>query len=128
MNTPSRWSHFTVEELSCRCGCGVAAMNDPFMVRVVTLRDMLGFPLPISSGYRCAKHNLETSDTGNDGPHTRGVAVDIGVSRYNATLLVRAALSMGFRGVGIKQHGPDAGRFVHIDDDPTRTAQILWTY
>jgi uncharacterized protein YcbK (DUF882 family) len=125
--TPSRWTYFTLEELTCRCGCGAVAMNDPFMLHAVALRDACGFPFPVTSGYRCAIHNAATGGVG-DGPHSRGYAIDISVSRFNATILVRAALSMGFRGVGVKQHGPDAGRFVHIDDDPTRGSQILWTY
>ena len=49
------------------------------------------------------------------------------IARVGATGLVRVALGMNFRGVGIKAHGPDSGRIVHLDMVP-RPDQILWTY
>lgn len=128
MPTPSRWTYFTVEELTCRCGCGQMKMDGEFMLKLVALRDLIGFPLPITSAYRCPKHNLAVAETGAAGPHTTGMAVDIAVSRERATALVRAALGMDFRGIGLKQHGPESGRFVHLDTVQTRPVQILWTY
>jgi len=126
--TQSRYTYFTVEELTCRCGCGQMKMNNEFMLKLVALRDLLGSSMPVSSGYRCPSHNAAVGDTGLNGPHTTGCAVDVAVSRERATALVRAALGLGFRGIGLKQHGPDAGRFVHLDTIQTRPAQIIWTY
>lgn len=125
--TPSRWTYFTVEELTCHCGCGQMKMDGEFMLKLVALRDMVGFPLPISSGYRCPLHNASVSSTGDGGPHTTGKAVDVLIGRVRATSLIRAALEMNFRGVGVKQHGPDGGRIVHLDM-VSRPDQILWTY
>ena len=126
--TPSRWEYFTVEELACRCGCGQAAMNHEFMQRLIDLREYLAFPLPITSGYRCPEHNMAVGDSGASGPHTTGRAVDIAVSRERASRLVKAALGMGFMGIGLKQHGPESGRFVHLDTLASRAGQIIWTY
>jgi uncharacterized protein YcbK (DUF882 family) len=103
-------------------------MNHDFMMKLVTLRDMLGYSLPITSGYRCPEHNIAVGDTGAGGPHTTGCAVDIAISRDRATQLIRSALGLGFAGIGIKQHGPESGRFVHLDTVATRAGQILWTY
>lgn len=125
--TPSRWTYFTVEELTCHCGCGQMKMDGEFMLKMVALRDLLGFGLPVSSGYRCPVHNVRVSSTGDDGPHPTGKATDIVISRARATQVVRAALEMNFRGIGIKQHGPDGGRIIHLDTLP-RPDQILWTY
>jgi uncharacterized protein YcbK (DUF882 family) len=125
--TPSRYTYFALEELTCRCGCGQMKMDHDTMLKLVALRDLAGFSLPITSAYRCPAHNLAVGDTGVSGPHTTGRAVDVAVSRERATALVRAALGMGFRGIGLKQHGPDAGRFVHLDTMP-RPAQLIWTY
>lgn len=122
----SRWTHFTVEELSCR-HCGLNLMDHEFMLKMVALRDLLGFSLPVSSGYRCPVHNAAVSSTGDDGPHTTGKAVDIRIGRVQATQVVRSAMEMNFRGIGIKQHGPDGGRIIHLDTLP-RPDQILWTY
>lgn len=92
-----------------------------------TFRGGLGFALPVTGGYRCKTHNALVSSTGTEGPHTRGVAVDIGISGPLAAELVKQALAMGFRGVGIKQNGPWPGRFIHLDTDE-RSAQVIWTY
>ena len=125
--TPSRWTYFTVEELTCHCGCGQMKMDGEFMLKLVALRDLFGAPLKISSGYRCPAHNAAVSSTGDAGPHTTGKAADVLIARVGATGLVRVALGMNFRGVGIKAHGPDSGRIVHLDMVP-RPDQILWTY
>lgn len=122
--TPSRWTHYTVEELACRC-CEAQGMNGPFMLRAVALRDALGFALPVNSGYRCLIHNNEV---GGGPAHPLGVALDFGVCGADATLVIRTALSMNFRGVGIRQHGPPASRLVHVDDWQERKRQLIWTY
>jgi uncharacterized protein YcbK (DUF882 family) len=123
--TPSRWSHFTVEELACR-HCGLMKMDHEFMLKMVALRDLLGFSLPVSSGYRCPVHNARVSTTGDSGPHTTGMAADLAVSYQNARQVIDLALQMGFLGVGIKQHGPVSGRMVHLDMVPGKNR--LWTY
>jgi zinc D-Ala-D-Ala carboxypeptidase len=120
--------HFHVRELACRCGCGGLPKQD-FMDKVEKLRDRLGFPLPVTSGYRCPEYNNRVSGTGRTGPHTSGRAIDLGVSHARALELIRMALSMGFTGIGIKQHG--AGRFIHLDDLPDAEGQPrpnLWSY
>jgi uncharacterized protein YcbK (DUF882 family) len=85
-------------------------------------------PVTITSGYRCPEHNMAVGDSGASGPHTTGRAVDIAVSRDRASRLVKAALGMGFMGIGLKQHGPESGRFVHLDTLASRAGQIIWTY
>lgn len=124
--TPSRWTYFTVEELTCHCGCGQMKMDGEFMLKMVALRDLLGFPLQISSGYRCPAHNAAVSTTGDGGPHTTGKAVDIVIAYQNAIQVVDVAGGMGFLGRGIKQHGPVSGRLVHLDMVPG--PKRLWTY
>lgn len=123
--TPSRWTYFTVEELSCR-HCGLMLMDHEFMLMMVALRDIFGGPLKITSGYRCPIHNAAVSSTGEAGPHTTGKAVDILIARQAARGLVKQALWMDFLGVGIKAHGPDSGRIVHLDMVPG--PERLWTY
>lgn len=125
--TPTKWGYFSVEELTCRCGCGKMLMDNDFMLWLVAVRDCFGMVMPVTSGYRCPAHNAAVSSTGDSGPHTTGKAVDVLIARGRATQLVRLALEMGVRGIGVKQHGPDAGRIIHLDMLP-RPEQILWTY
>lgn len=120
--------HFKKSELACRCGCG-RLPSYVFMEKVERLRDRLGFPLVVTSGFRCPEHNNRVSRTGLSGPHTTGRAIDLGVSHAHALEVVRMALSMGFTGIGIKQHG--TGRFIHLDDLPNAEGQPrphLWSY
>lgn len=125
----SPWQYFTMEELTCHCGCGEMKMNDGFMQKVVTLRHSLNFPFNVTSGYRCPEYNATISKTGRDGPHTTGHALDIEVRGSEALDLIGAMRSHNMTGLGVKQHG--RSRFVHIDDLPPtnkRPRPWVWSY
>ena len=44
--------YFTKEELTCS-HCGASDIDAPFMEKVESLREELGFPFPVNSAYRC---------------------------------------------------------------------------
>ena len=105
--------YFSADELICP-HCGEVRMNERFMVDLVKLREYLGFPLPVTSGYRCPEYNDRISSTGLDGPHTKGCAVDIAVKGDKARALIGAAIAFhGFEGIGVRQKGQS--RFIHLD-------------
>jgi len=117
--------NFTLAEFACKCGCDSdgSEMDDSILQAIQDFRTALGFPFPITSGYRCPKHPIEARKS-TPGAHSRGLAVDIGVSRERALELLKMALNDGrIRGVGINQKG--ASRFIHLDTD-NRTA--IWSY
>ena len=116
--------HFSEKELACKC-CGKTVMTPEFMTRLETLRKVLGFPLFVTSGYRCVKHN-DTVGGATGSLHVRGRAVDIAASGAPAHRLIDEAIRLGFTGIGIKQHGTLAGRYVHIDDG--HDTLTFWTY
>ena len=126
------WPHFSEEEMRCRCGCGRADMDREFMRALEMLREVVAFPMPVTSGFRCPAHDAAVggSERKGAGPHTTGKAADILVSGERAYRLVRAALELGFRGIGLKQRGPQEGRFVHLDmlgkEEAARPR--IWTY
>lgn len=99
-----------------------------FMLKVEKLRLLAGFPMPVNSAARCAKHNASVSSTGENGPHTTGRAIDIGVSRENAYKLIQMAIGFGFTGIGVSQKG--ASRFIHLDDleSPKYPRPNVWSY
>jgi uncharacterized protein YcbK (DUF882 family) len=122
------WKHFTRAEFDCK-HCGANLMEDDFIDKLDRLRDLFGHALPVTSGYRCPAHNVAVSTTGPNGPHTTGRAVDFGVDRLRAFMLVSVALGTAeFTGIGMKQHGPV--RFIHLDDLrlPAHPRPIVWTY
>jgi len=94
------------------------------------LREQLGFPLRITSGYRCPTHNQRVSTTGVAGPHTTGLAADVKIYGREAHALIAAAMAAGFTGIGIKQKGDMSRRFVHLDilDSTERFRPTVWSY
>lgn len=110
------YKHFSKKEMACRCGCGLLPKHE-LMVRLVRLRKLCGFALPVTSGARCESHN---ASLGGGPAHPLGVAADIRVSGRKALKLLLFALLLGFTGVGVKQHGEHGRRFIHLD--------ILWKH
>lgn len=125
MTVAWRWPNFTSDELRCRCGCGQVAMDAGFMDQLQGLRDLLQFPLPVTSGYRCPAHNARVSSTGPTGPHTTGKAADLAVERARAHRLLCVAPQM-FSGVGVQQKG--TGRFIHLDTLIGPGRPTVWSY
>lgn len=105
--------HFSNEELTCKCGCGMLPKPE-FMAKIEKLRVAYGMPLKVTSAARCPDHNAKVSGTGRAGPHTTGRAIDFAVERAQAHKLAKLAFEQGFTGIGFQQKG--TGRFIHIDD------------
>lgn len=117
------WKNFTLDEFACSC-CGRNEIQDETIDFAQYLRDKCGFPLIVSSGYRCPNHPEEAKKI-RPGSHSRGLAADFAVTHGQARILAQIALGASKGGVGINQKG--AGRFVHVDVDPQRTS-YFWTY
>lgn len=126
-----RWPNFSFDEIACQ-ETGGNLIIDTFMDKLQHLRDILGFSLVVSSGYRSNQHSVEAAKE-LPGAHTYGQAVDIATSGDRAYSLVKEALALDFTGIGIKQSGPHRGRFIHLD---TLTPDIarhhvrptIWSY
>lgn len=118
--------HFTDKELECRCGCG-GLPSELFQNRLEALRKTYGRPMRVNSAARCPDHNEAVSTTGRNGPHTID-AIDISVYGGHAFLLTKLAMQLQWQGVGWKQHGPRAGRFVHLDFLVADNRPWIWSY
>jgi zinc D-Ala-D-Ala carboxypeptidase len=116
--------YFTPREFECK-HCGENRMQDGFLRKLDDLRHKLGFPLRVTSGYRCPTHNQRVSTTGPAGPHTTGRAADLAVDRGQAYLVLKAALDAGFTGIGVQQKG--TVRFIHLDD-LSDGRPTVWSY
>lgn len=120
---------FTRAELACK-HTGKCEMDPAFMERLIRLRERMSRPLVISSGYRDRTHPAEAAKT-TTGAHQQGRAVDIAITGGDALRLIGLALDLGFTGVGVKQHGPHAGRFIHLDTCSAGANQprpTIWSY
>lgn len=121
----NNWSNFTQDELSCTC-CGEANPNLEFvelMDIVQEMRDELGFPLPVSSAYRCSSHPIEAKKS-KPGMHNIA-AIDIRVSGNKAHKVLELAMKKGFTGIGVNQKGNHNQRFIHLD---MRDNGTVWSY
>lgn len=119
------WTDFKYfKELEFKCHhCDKCEMDYDFVEKLDTVRSIVGFPLRVSSGYRCPEHNMAVSDTGPNGPHTTGKAADILLHGQQARDFLTIAVKF-FPGIGVKQKGIHTTRFIHVDDLGSR----LWTY
>ena len=100
-------------------------MTEHFMGKLQELRDAYGNPLIITSGFRDPKHPIEEAKS-RPGVHTRGLAVDIACDGQEAYKLIRLAINLGFKGIGIKQKG--SGRFIHLDTYEEDPRPNIWSY
>ena len=104
-------------------------MDEEFLERLQTVRNKFGAAMHLSSGYRCPVWNDQVSKSGRTGPHTTGhAAVDVKVSGKYALRLIEIALACGMQGVGIKQHGEYASRWIHLDDLTEGIRPHIWSY
>lgn len=119
--------NFSRHEFACKgkhC-CGHSAPILPELVLgLQELRDRMGVPLVISSGFRCRTHNKAVSRTA-DSQHCLGTAADVACPRGFTPkhLAEQAELIPAFRDGGIGIYPED--RFVHVD---VRGSRVRWGY
>ncbi len=120
------YPNFSVDEMRCSysCGCGRADMNPDFMAALQRVREALGKPMPVTSGYRCPDYDKRI---GGAGVHPTGQAADIAISGENVYHLLGIAVEQ-MRGIGLKQHGPHARRFIHLDTTYGPMRPRVWSY
>lgn len=120
----TRYSNFKPAEFACS-HCGENATQEELLEKLQALRNRYGKPMRITSGYRCKDHPIEAKKPA-PGPHSTGLACDVGVEGADAHRLLGLALDAGFKGIGVQQKG--TGRFLHLDliDGPNRPT--VWSY
>lgn len=93
---------FSMNEFECHCGC---RMPDSARANIVALveqvldpvREKLGMPIKVNSGYRCPRHNEEVLGVRNS-QHMKGEAADIAMvhgSRFKVHDLAQAIVENG---------------------------------
>lgn len=105
--------HFTTDEMSCKCGCGLCEMETDFMSMLEKLRTKIGKPIIVTSGRRCPSHSVAVGGYANDA-HVRGFAADIMVNGLTSYDIAEMAELCGFTGIGIIN-----GKAVHVDNRNT---------
>jgi len=119
--------HFSEEEFTCRCGCGIHNPNRKFLERLERARGRAEIPFSVISGSRCEKHNEDVGGVDSSshlatevreshagdiearGPRQRGI-------------ILPSLVAVGFNRLGI------AKSFVHVDIDPALPPNVIWLY
>lgn len=107
---------FTTREFECQCAnasCQVQRLNVKIIHKLQIIREALGAPIKVTSGYRCKAHQkaLESTpgiETVSVSQHVLGNAADISVDKSLFTKLLMLAES-NFLAVGIGKS------FLHVD-------------
>jgi len=120
----SKYPNFKADEFKCS-HCGENEIKEDLLLKIQSLRSRYGKPMRITSGYRCPRHPIEAAKAA-PGPHSSGLACDVGVEGADAHKLLGLAMDAGFKGIGVQQKG--MGRFLHLDliDGPNRPT--VWSY
>ena len=112
-------SYFKQSEFKCPC-CGEIIVSAYLIHLLNIIREPLGKPMIINSGYRCKKYNKKVGGK-ESSAHLRGTAADIkctnSTDRYS---IVSLALASGFKRVGVYN------TFIHIDVDDELPKEVLW--
>ncbi len=136
------WPNFVWSELACP-HCGALAWNATALETIQAIRDRYGRPMWLSSAYRCPLHPTEARKE-RPGAHASALpgdfAIDVVIHGWPAEELADAAKQTFLEldltsdsgrpliGLGRRQHGPRARRFVHIDHWPEGPRPTVWSY
>lgn len=101
--------NFDSTEFVCKCGCGRNKINERFVERLQILRNKIGVPINVTSGYRCPTHSIRVGGSYTDA-HTYGIAADVYANGLSSIQLARIAEDLDFGGIGIIDD-----KCVHLD-------------
>lgn len=124
-----RWRFFSPAEIACR-GTGMVMLT-PAAIHALdcldALRERMGHPLIVSSGYRSPEHNRRVGGAPAS-KHMEGIAFDISMANVDPHRFEREAKALGFRGIGLyPPQKPSGGRnFIHIDTRQTPWRGAQW--
>jgi zinc D-Ala-D-Ala carboxypeptidase len=121
--TEKKMNYFNITEFDSPDHLGSGkAMKQHVLDMLDEARGKFDKPMVINSGYRTESHNEKVGGVKNSA-HLGGYAADISCrtsrDRYH---LINCLLDVGFNRIGV------AGTFIHVDADPDKDPDIMWTY
>ena len=113
MTTNFKRREFACKGASC---CGGASPISPLLVALLqSVRSRVGWPVTVTSGFRCVTHNRRIPGAVDGSYHTLGWAADITCPRIRSTELYTACLQeIAEAGYGYAIHYPEKN-IVHMD-------------
>ena len=112
--------NFTLSEFACNDGSKEITIDYELIDKLQQLRDMLGKPIKVTSGYRTVAYNKKCGGIATSN-HLIGKAADIKVSGMTPLELAKVADKIGFKGIGVYP------TFTHVDTQgSTNGKKIYW--
>ena len=120
-DTSALSKNFTRKDFKCPCGCSRQMVDSELVEKLQTIRDKLGKPIKVTSGYRCIPHNAAVGGSSGS-KHRYGMAADWRiVDRSINPVALGIIAAQYFKAVGIYWY--DGAAMVHTD---TRNAKATW--
>ena len=122
------YKYFKLSEFDSPDKPGTGELMEPEVVQALDIaRDIYGYPMKITSGFRTIEHNRSLIERGYPASpkssHLLGWAADISVPNSERRfLMVEALLDAGFNRIGIGKN------FIHVDMDPNKPSNKIWVY
>jgi uncharacterized protein YcbK (DUF882 family) len=114
--------HFSTSEFVCRCGCGRVFIEPELIQTLEAIREYAGFPVVITSGFRCPDHNAAAGGTPQSA-HLTGEAADISISSSHRRFkFIEAAIMAGVSRIGVGRN------ILHIDVSKRLPQEVIWGY
>ncbi|MGM0583795.1 MAG: D-Ala-D-Ala carboxypeptidase family metallohydrolase [Pseudomonadota bacterium] len=117
-----RWPDFSPAEIACR-GSGSLLIDETALDALRALRERLGRPMIVRSGYRSPAHNRAVGGAPRS-RHMKGQAFDIAMANHDPQAFEQAAREAGFEGFGF--YPEPHHDFMHIDLGPAREWGERW--
>ena len=114
MNNIQISKNFKLKEFQCKDGSQLVKIDSELLHKLQKLRDSIGKPIIINSGYRTPEYNKKVGGAKNS-HHMKGQAVDIRISGLKPEEIAKIAEKVGFTGIGIYRN------FTHLDIRPVKT-------
>ncbi len=108
-------ANFNESEFACPC-CGKIKVAGTLVLKLQELRDIIGEPIHITSGYRCPQYNKSVGGYSNS-PHLTGEGVDIQVKGMTPVTLAVIANRIPYIRIGIYPS------HLHIDVRPANPSK-----
>ena len=120
LTSENRISNLSLAETKCKCGrCQSNSMQQRIIDLFQSLRDRLGKPLTINSGFRCAEYNKKVGGKPNS-QHLSGKALDIKLpTGIDADQMEKEMEAIGATAIGKYK------TFCHMDE---REGKYRWDY
>lgn len=119
---------FKAREFDCPCfGCQSTLIDVDLVATLEAMRTLSGYPINISSGYRCASHQEELKTQGCEtavgiSQHQLGRAADIETGHFTGAEIEGFARQCGVKAVGVGL------RFAHVDLRSDKDRRWTYTY